>query len=246
MYDLPDVPATKRLIIPRLLTWAEVDPARHAFDPAQAPAVIQSLPPAAQVPLRPSGDDGDPDVLAWSNDVGHPWAEAMSQALVNHYGRWACGWRWGWGESDLDGGPISTWCCPRDSMSTPDATLTVVSTALLEWRSWLEYLGEQFDRFLPLPPEATDAVVLDVWEHAVAHLVTEVVEQTGADSGWYTHCQQVLGWFLSAAGIPTPQHDQFINDAIGGRFHSWTEPEPPLVADVAQRLAETIQRNSDA
>lgn len=240
------VPAAKRPIIPWSLTWQEVDPARHDFDPETAPAVIRSLPPAAQVPSRPPGSAAASGVINWSHTVGAEWADAMSTALVGRYGRWACGWRWSVGEGDFDGGPISTWCCPRDSMSTPEATLAVVAAAMVEWRSWLEDLSERFGQFLPIPAGAADDVVLDVWERAVAHLVTVVVDQTGADSGWYRHCRQVLGWFLFAAGVPPEQHGRLLDDAIDGRFHSWSEPERLVVAKVAQRLAGTMVRHRDA
>lgn len=246
VYEMTYVPAAKRPIIPWSLTWPQVDPARHAFDRLMAPAVIRSLPPAAEVPSRPAGSAADSGVIRWSHDVGNAWADAMSMALVEHYGRWACGWRWSVGEGDFDGGPISTWCCPRSSMSTREATLGVVAAALVEWRSWLEDLSERFGRFLPIPPGAADDVVLDVWERAVAHLVTVVVDRTGAESGWYRHCRQVLGWFLSAAGIPPEQHGRLLDDAIDGRFHSWSEPERLVVAEVAERLAATMKRGSGA
>jgi hypothetical protein len=246
VYEMTHVPEAKRPIIPWSLTWPEVDPVRYTFDSVSASAVIRSLPPAAEVPSRPPGGAADSGVIWWSHDVGTAWADAMSTALVGHYGRWACGWRWSVGEGDFDGGPIRTWCCPRDSMSTPEATVAVVAAALVEWRSWLEDLSGRFGRFLPIPRGAVDDVGLEVWERAVAHLVTVVVDRTGAVSGWYRHCRQVLGWFLSAAGIPPEQHGRLLDDAIGGRFHSWSEPERLVVAEVAERLAATMVRHSDA
>jgi hypothetical protein len=181
-------------------------------------------------------------VIRWSDTAGTAWSAAMSAALVEHYGRWACGWRWSTGESDFDGGPIVSWCCPRDSMSTPDASLAVVAEAVIEWRSWLEELAERFGRFLPIPADADDEVVLDRWERAVAHLVTVVVDRTQADSGWHGHCQVVLGWFLSAAGIPPEQHAALIEDAFGGRFRSWVTPADRVIDEVAERLAGTMTR----
>ena len=234
------------LLIPRLLTWPDVDPARHPFDRAAAPAVIRGLPPAARVPARPPGPASDSGVIRWSHEAGAAWAEAMSLALVQRYGRWTCGWRWAGGEGDFDGGPVGAWCCPRDSMSTPEATLNAVTAAVLEWRAWLEDLSERFARFLPIPPGAADDVVLDVWERAVAHLVTVVIDRTGAASGWYQHCRQVLGWFLSAAGIPAGRHEELLDDAIDGRFESWVEPPRPVVADVAERLAGSVLRPGEA
>jgi len=115
-----------------------------------------------------------------------------------------------------------------------------VTASLLEWRSWLEDLSERFGRFLPIPSGAPDDVVLDVWERAVAHLVTVVVDRTGAESGWHGHCGLVLRWFLSAAGIPAEQQTRLIDDAIGGRFRSWAWPSAMETADIAQRLAQML------
>ena len=239
VYEIPYVPEDERPVVPRSLTWPQVDPARHAFDPVAAAAVIASLPPAAEVPSRPPGRAADPEVVRW-DEVGMSWANAMSAALVGRYGRWVCGWRWSTGEGDFDGGPIGAWCCPRDSISTPEATLAVVAAALVEWRSWLEDLSERFGRFLPIPPDAADDVVLDIWERAVAHLLTVVVDRTGAESGWHGHCRLVLGWFLSAAGITAEQHAKLIDDAIGGRFRSWAWPSGMEIADIAERLAHLV------
>ncbi|MEU7903510.1 hypothetical protein [Actinoplanes sp. NPDC049118] len=246
MYENIHVSESQRLILPVILKWEEVDPARHAFDPLAAPAVIRGLPAAADVPARLRGRPRDPRVIEWSYHVGRVWADEMSAALVGHYGRWACGWRWSTGEGDYDGGPGTTWCCPRDSMSTPEATLEVVTAALIDWRSWLEDLSERFGRFLPIPPDAPDDVLLDIWERAVAHLVTAVADRTGGESGWYAHCRQVLGWFLSAAGIPSERHERLLEDAIGGRFDSWAEPERFVVTEVAERLAEAMVRRPGA
>lgn len=239
VYDMPDLPAAKRLINPWPLTWSEVDPARHAFDASSAPDVVRSLPPALDVPARPPGSPLEPEVARWIHDVGDAWADTMSTALVGHYGRWASGWRWAVGEGDFDGGPISSWCCSAHSMPSPEAALDAVIAALLEWRSWLEELGERFQRF----PTDTDT---DTWERAVAHLVTVVVERTEARSGWYGHCRVVLRWFLDASGVPPEQHAALLDDAIGGRFRSWSEPEGPVVADVAERLARTVPRRTGA
>ncbi|MEV6494428.1 hypothetical protein AB0M20_38275 [Actinoplanes sp. NPDC051633] len=85
----------------------------------------------------------------------------------------------------------------------------------------------------------------DVWERAVAHLVTVVVERTGAESGWYIHCRQVLGWFLSAAGIPEDRHADLIGSATGGVFSSWAEPGDQVIGEIAGRLADTVLRHDD-
>jgi hypothetical protein len=242
----PSHPAGSPKVHPRSLSWSEVDPEGQTFDADSVHDVVRSLTPAAVVPVRPEGSAADDAVIRWSDEEGTQWADAMTVALVEHYGAWACGWRWSIGEADFDGGPVASWCCPRDSMTTPARTLEVVAASLLEWRLWLEELAERFARFLPLPSDAPKDLVLDTWERAVAHLVTVVVDRTRAESGWYGHCKRVLSWFLTAAGVPTSRHQQLIEDAIGGRFKSWSAPSNRTIANVAERLAATVVQPRDA
>ncbi|MCC2313651.1 hypothetical protein [Cellulomonas xiejunii] len=236
---MPDA-SRRRPPAPSSLTWADVAPDRHPFDAGAAPAVVRRLPPAAAVPRSARGGRG----LGGKQSTGDDWVDRMSLALVAHYGPWASGWSWGRGESVHDGGPVAAWCCPQHSITSRSATLTTVATALVEWRSWLEELDERFGRFLPAAPDAGPGEVLAVWERAVADLVTAVVERTNAESGWYRHCRQVLGWFLSAAGVPEREHRALLDEALDGRFHSWSEPAPGVVEGVAGRLATTMARRA--
>lgn len=79
-------------LAPSNLAWDEVDPARHPFDPAAA-QVVHSLGPAQRVPSR-EDPAFDSTKRNWAWEVARPWADAMSQVLMEHYGRWAAGWRW--------------------------------------------------------------------------------------------------------------------------------------------------------
>ncbi|MFG1694539.1 hypothetical protein [Nonomuraea sp. NPDC049309] len=106
---------------PGHLTWDEVDPARHPFDPSSAAQVVASLGPARRVPGQDAGRDED--------DL---WADAMSYALVARYGRWVLGRRWSHDEGDFDGGPVGAWCCPGHSIGTPEETIARVAEALCE------------------------------------------------------------------------------------------------------------------
>lgn len=78
---------------PRDLTWDDVDPARHPYDPETAYALVKDLP--------------------------HD-AEAMNAALEKRYGPWASGWQWSVGEAGLPGGPVVSWCCATCSPATPE------------------------------------------------------------------------------------------------------------------------------
>ncbi|WP_346534758.1 hypothetical protein [Micromonospora sp. DPT] len=76
---------------PWSLTWAEVDPARHPFDPGSAAGVVRGLPPAAGTPICPPGP-GEDGMITWRDEAGWRWSREMTAALVDHYGRWSCGW----------------------------------------------------------------------------------------------------------------------------------------------------------
>ncbi|MEV0394981.1 Fic family protein [Polymorphospora rubra] len=226
---------SRQLIHPRLLSWADVDPARHPFDADEALHVVRSLAPPVPPPLVWAGYE------LVGRDEADRWRETVTHALATRYGRWARGWCWGIGEADHDGGPVNGWCCASHSISSPDETLALVAASLVDWRGWLEDLAERFERFRPLldPAQEPDDLVVG-WEVAVAQLVTATVDRTRSESGWYNHCEQVLTWFLTFAGVPPEQHSTLITHAIGGRFHSWAEPAATEVAEVAGRLAQEV------
>ncbi|MFI5592592.1 hypothetical protein ACIA5G_46620 [Amycolatopsis sp. NPDC051758] len=203
------------------LTWRDVDPRQHPFDAATALDVISSLAPA-RFPATP--------------DEGDEWTAEMVRAVVDRFGRWAAGWRWAHNEGDLGGGPVTSWCCARHSITTPDATLHRIADALCRWRSWLEDLAERFDRY-PLDTVEGEEQ-RQIRERATTHLVTAVVDRTGAGDAWYRHAEQVLSWFLTRWGTdPATAADQ-VERAVSGDFASWTAPETQVLDDVAGRLAE--------
>ncbi|MFI0353039.1 hypothetical protein [Actinomadura sp. 9N407] len=226
-------------LLPYSLTWDEVDPQRHPFDAVRAAEVVAGLGPASRVPSRPAGPAADSTVIAWSHQAGQAWVEEMTRALAERYGRWALGWRWALDEGGLGGGPVGSWCCPRDSITTPAETLTRVVASLVEWRDWLEDLAERFERF-PLDIGGPEEDRRLVWERGAAHLVTVVVDRTGAGDAWYGHCRLVLTWFLTRWDVPRHRAAQLVDEAIDGRFESWIEPSRVAVADVAERLAESL------
>ncbi|MFF8731880.1 cell filamentation protein Fic [Streptomyces sp. NPDC015171] len=224
---------------PGHLEWDDVDPARHPFDHAAVARVVRSLGPARRVPTRPDVPRGGDVMAAWTRSTAQPWADAMSHALAEHYGRWVAGWRWSHDEGDFDGGPVGNWCCPRDSVTTPEETLDQVVAAVCEWREWLESLAGRFDAY-PLRPADVDEQRI-LWERVAHNLIIQVTDRTGCGSGWYGHCHQVLGWFLRRWGFPQDRADELVTEAIGGRFESWTGPDPVLVEDVAERLARSLR-----
>ncbi|MGW4198375.1 Fic family protein [Streptomyces sp. NPDC005004] len=224
---------------PHHLTWADVDPDRHPFDAGSAERTVRSLGLARRVPTRPDVRFGDPAMSDWTREKGEPWADAMSHALAECYGRWTVGWRWGHDEGDFDGGPVGNWCCPRDSITTPEETLARVVAALREWREWLESLAGWFEAY-PLDLADVDEQRI-LWERVARNLIVLVTDRTGCGSGWYGHCHQVLGWFLGRWGVAPERAEEMVEDAIGGRFRSWTGPDAELVEDVAERLALSLR-----
>ncbi|MES4892324.1 Fic family protein [Streptomyces sp. NPDC096012] len=78
------------------------------------------------------------------------------------------------------------------------------------------------------------------------NLILHVTDRTGCGSGWYAHCHQVLGWFLSRWGIPADDAEHLVEQAIGGRFESWTGPDPVLIEDIAERLAAAVRPDAAA
>jgi hypothetical protein len=56
----------------------------------------------------------------------------------------------------------------------------------------------------------------------------------------------VLTWFLDRWGVESSLAQDLVGEAIGGRFESWTHPDPALVDDVAERLTGSIPRAADA
>ncbi|MEU6687822.1 Fic family protein [Streptomyces sp. NPDC046832] len=231
-------------LAPGFLTWDDVDPARHPFDAASAAQVVHSLGPAQRVPRRPDVPFADPAMRAWSRDEAELWADAMSQALVEHYGRWATGWRWSHDEGDFDGGPVGHWCCPRDSITTPEETLPRVVAALCEWRAWLESLAGWIEAYpLNLGTVEDDRLL---WERAARNLILQVTDRTGCGSGWHGHCGQVLTWFLDRWDVAPDVAQELVGHAIGGRFESWTGPDSALVDDVAEQLARSLRPSDRA
>ncbi|MEU6392370.1 Fic family protein [Streptomyces sp. NPDC046939] len=231
-------------LAPTSLTWEDVDPAQHLFDGASAPEVVRSLGPAREVPSRPDAPFGDPAMSAWSWDEGQPWADAMSHALAEHYGRRTAGWRWAHDECDFDGGPVGNWCCPQHSITVPEETLTRVVEALCEWRAWLEALAGWFEAYSLGLADIEDQRIL--WERAARNLILQVSDRTGCGSGWHRHCRQVLTWFLSRWDVAPDVAQKLVDEAIGGRFASWTAPDTVLVDDVAERLALSLRPDDGA
>ncbi|MFF3354161.1 hypothetical protein ACFYWN_16220 [Streptomyces sp. NPDC002917] len=221
-------------LLPRTLTWPEVDPLRNLFelDEDAAKELARLV-----APLLPSPEAIEE--LWWRS------LDPVTEFLVARFGRWACGWNWSVGEGDSDGGVVDVWCCARHSVSTADVTAPLAVAALLEWRDWIEDLAERFSALAPPLQSVASSSSVDPWhwERACTRLVTVVADRTRAESGWYTHCKQVLGWFIAYNGIDEERAREIVERAIGGRFGSWIAPDAAAVDIVSSRFAQTVDGN---
>ncbi|WP_331771080.1 hypothetical protein OG948_46490 (plasmid) [Embleya sp. NBC_00888] len=198
---------------PWCLTWADVAPAAHPFDPATVPGTV---------PYR-AGDDRD-----WHRDITH--------AFVDRYGVWACGWSAlttntpeGVG---LPGGPRDFWD------ADPDTVRRGVVGSLLGWRAWLEELAVVFAEFR-LPSDDPE-VRARRWEQVVVRLIAMAVERVAEDEYWHYSCEQVLSWCLSASGVPDERAQDLVTAATEGRFSSWVRSSESNAAEVARAVATEL------
>ncbi|MFF4845334.1 hypothetical protein [Streptomyces collinus] len=196
------------------------------------------------MPRRPDVAPGERAGHDWGWNEAGPWADAMTHALAEHYGRWVAGWRWAHDEGDFDAGPVGSWCRAQDSVTTTDETLDRVTAALCEWREWLESLAARFEAY-PLDLAGIDDQRI-LWDRTARDLILHVTDRTGCGSGWYAHCHQVLSWFLSRWGVPADDAERLVEQAIGGRFESWTGPDPALIEDITERIADAVRPDAAA
>ncbi|WP_436532631.1 Fic family protein [Actinoplanes sp. HUAS TT8] len=219
------------------LTWADVDPDRHPFDPRTVLDVVRAVAPSDGVP-PPYRYVPRQLFDAAAEDARWKWQGEMTDGLVEHYGSWADGWTAQMAGRTADGALVSRWSGARDSITTPEETLDAVAGALLDWRTFLEDLAEIFARHLPLPTDAREVVA--AWEATVASLVAAVAARSGADEHWFPMCALTLKWFLAVAEVPGENRDALVDDAIGGRFFSYVSPLGSEVADTAESLAAML------
>ncbi|MEU6347922.1 hypothetical protein ABZ896_01180 [Streptomyces sp. NPDC047072] len=242
-----------RELLPYDLTWPDVDPARHPFSAEEALDVVRSLEAAGRVPVPPPRTrtrDYDEMVaessrhIRWAHSEGWDWVRDLTRQLVERYGSWATGWRWSHDEGDLSGGPVGGWCCASHSISTPEETLARVARSLCEWREWLEFLARRFEAYPlgTLPVEDRR----NAWDRATHHLILQSLDRTGSGDAWYGHCAQVLTWFLTRWDVPPETAETLVEEAVGGRFESWTAPKGTLVDDVAEHLATALEPDPGA
>lgn len=206
-----------RVTHPKTLTWREVRPASHRFQP--------NVDHVAGTAWRYVPTVGGTQ-FGWEFDV--------SRALERKYGKWAVGWCWGVGEASIGGGPVAGWCCPEHSYTTHDETARRCAASLIEWRTWLEELAELFKNLKPASAEAVGPAATSVIMHVAA--------RTKAQDIWHVHAIQVVGWFLEACGVDTKASVQIATSVLDDKLEKWTEPDDELLEEIDREFAKAATR----
>ncbi|MDG4800978.1 hypothetical protein [Micromonospora sp. WMMD980] len=227
---------------PRLDERAEVDPARHPFDAAEAADVVRRLAPPVP-PVPPAAPAPRPrrrlDDAAWAasreaDRLAAAWNAAMTDALMDHYGPWAYGWHWG---------PRSLWHYFSQIITSGPETLARVAAAIVDRRQWLEEVAERFDRLLPTLREAALAgpdEALAAWETAFGELLTAGSAWAEDPDCWLGPSSRLLTWLLTAAGLPVARSVALVDEALAPWLNRWAYLSAADVADVAERLAREV------
>lgn len=154
----------------------------------------------------------------------------MACSLAQHYGSWAYGWYTSVDESPYSGMIIRE--LPRGGDLEQQALR--YTSALVQWRGWLEALAAVFAQFAP-GPDADGEQIRRLRERAVAPIVTLVVERTGAGELWLGACWQALEWYLQSTGM-SPLEAEMAHDAVDAVFASWTAPDTEEVRRVGRAI----------
>jgi hypothetical protein len=214
---------------PDLSSWAEVDPARYPFDPAEVTELVHEVVVGELGSIR-CGDRAGRSTRAWA------WIDAVGEVLSRRYGPWAYHWYWAPGEQERLG-----WI--TDRIPTPAEAPAFVAESLQAWRRWLEELAGRFGPFLRSLVEVHAAGIGDAlvaWEAAIAQVMTTVIAGVVDDDGWQGWCRRVLRWLLTAAGVPAQRAEAMVDRAIDKQFDSWVPVTASVIGDIAQRLARYV------
>lgn len=161
---------------------------------------------------------------------------SVKKYLEREAGPWAHGWCWG----EINGGPVTRWCCYDHSFlkgkpeEEPALTVSLVLGGLRDWESTLNECEALFAR---LP--ATEPIDLDL---AVLEIVNFAVGATAASDAWYGFCIQVLSWYLQSLGVSEKRADTYAKKAVAGQFESWSAPTEKVKEQVAETFRELAWR----
>ncbi len=204
---------------PTSTTWRDVDPTTHPFDSGQTSDVVR------EVVSSPDPESGRPPAQRSVNSI--------ARGLAEHYGSWAFGWYDAVDEHPYSGAIIRS--LPASGLGSGELEQQVerYTSALLQWRAWLEELASLFAQFAP-GPDADDEERRRLRERAVAPLVTLVVERTGVGELWLGACAQALTWYLESTGIPPGEAEELADEVVDSEFESWVAPDAEVVGRAGQ------------
>lgn len=111
------------------------------------------------------------------------------------------------------------------------------TSALLQWRAWLEELAAAFASLAPTPG-ADENEVRRARARAVAPLVSLVVERTGAGEMWRAACSDVFAWYLESTGMSPTEAEDLADDVVDSEFDSWIAPDAEAVSRARDAIGE--------
>lgn len=205
---------------PTSRTWGDLDPIVHPFDPDTALDVVR------EVVSSPDPQSRRPRGL-WS-------AQSVAGGLAQRYGAWAFWWAGAVDESPESGAVIQDLPAGSDDVEQQARRYT---SALLQWRAWLEELAAAFESLAPAS-EADENEIRRARARAVAPLVTLVIERTGAGETWLATCSDVFAWFLESTGMSPVEAEDLADDVVDSEFDSWIAPEAEAVRRVREAIGE--------
>lgn len=210
--------------------WADVDPARHAFDADRCLEIVRRV---ATPHLKGSGNDR---ALAPRDDL--VVSRNLDIAFVAAFGAWANEWSWTATEQG-GGGPVKDWCCVEHSLKGDDAEERLAGL-LVQYRAWLAELSALFEALHreigQLEPGESAAL-------AALRLIPFVVRTTDATDAWYRTLMVVVTWYLEA-DFGADVAWRLVQEALHGRFQSWVQPKPPEVEQAAAKLRGVVTREA--
>ncbi|RRQ89488.1 hypothetical protein CQW44_02420 [Streptomyces griseofuscus] len=203
------------------MTWADMDPATHPFDPGRALAVVREV-----VSSSDPATDGPRGLVS---------SHSVARGLAERYGPWAFGWY-----GNVDQNPDSGALIRKplgDTADNLDAQVQRYTAVLLKWRSWLEELAALFAESAP-DVDADEEERRRSRERGVAPVVALVVERTDAGELWRVTCARTLTWYLESTGMAAEDAEELADDVVDGEFESWVAPDAETLGKARDIIGE--------
>ncbi|MCT7355116.1 hypothetical protein N4P33_23610 [Streptomyces sp. 15-116A] len=205
------------------MTWQDMDPTTHPFRPDEALDAVR------EIVASPDPESGHPRGF-WSTN-------SLARGLAEYYGSWAFGCCYQVDESPYSGMIIRELPPSGHGAHDLEQQAQRYTSALLQWRAWLEELASFYAQFAP-GPGASDEELRRLRERAVAPLVTLVVERTAAGELWLGPCSTALAWYLESTGMSPDEAEDCADEVVDSAFQSWVAPDEEAVSRAAKAVGE--------